>query len=86
MVRTADRLFVAGAPDELDQQDPLAALEGPRGGMLRAVSAADGSEQAEYRLDAPSVLDGMIAAGSKLFLATRDGKVICWHAPSHDPR
>lgn len=38
-----------------------------------------------FLLDAPPLLDGMIAAGSKLFLATRDGKLTCWQAPSHDP-
>jgi hypothetical protein len=86
MVRTADRLFVAGAPDVLDEEDPLAALEGRRGALLRAVSATDGSQQAEYQLDAPPALDDMIAAGIKLFLATRDGKLTCWGAPSHDPR
>jgi hypothetical protein len=86
MVRTADRLFVAGAPDVLDDEDPLAALEGRRGALLRAVSAADGSGQAEYQLDAPPVLDGMIAAGCKLFPASRQGEPTCWEAPSHDPR
>ena len=75
-----------GAPDVLDEEDPLAALDGRRGALLRAVSAADGSGQAEYQFDAPPVLDGMIAAGSKLFLATQDGKLTCWQAPSHDPR
>jgi len=78
MVSAADKLFIAGAPDTFDAKDPLAALEGRKGGLLRAVSSADGKKLAEYRMDAPPVLDGMIAAGGKLFIATRDGKLTCW--------
>ena len=78
MVSAADKLFIAGAPDTFDAQDPLAALEGRKGGLLRAVSKADGKKLAEYTLEAPPVLDGLIAAGGKLFIATRDGKLTCW--------
>lgn len=79
MVNTRHKLFVAGAPDVLDESDdPLGALEGRKGGVLRAVSAADGSKLSEYTLDAPPVLDGLIAVNGKLFLATRDGRLTCW--------
>jgi outer membrane protein assembly factor BamB len=79
MVRTADGLFVAGAPDVCDEKDdPLGALEGRKRGLLRAVSASDGGKLAEYPLDAPPVLDGLVAARGRLFLATRDGKLTCW--------
>jgi len=78
MVSTAEKLFVAGAPDELDAADPLAALEGRKGGLLRAVSKADGKKLAEYKLPAPPVLDGLITANGKLYIATRDGKLTCW--------
>ncbi|MDP6542633.1 MAG: PQQ-binding-like beta-propeller repeat protein [Phycisphaerae bacterium] len=78
MVSTADKLFIAGAPDTFDAKDPLAALEGRKGGLLRAVSTSDGKKLTEYPLDAPPVLDGLIVAGGKLFIATRDGKVTCW--------
>ncbi len=79
MVNTKEKLFVAGPPDVLDEKDdPLGALEGRKGGLLRAVSTADGSKLSEYTLDAPPVLDGLIAVEGKLYLATRDGKLSCW--------
>ena len=79
MVSTRDKLFVAGAPDILDEaDDPLGALEGRKGGVLRAVSAEDGSQLSEHRLAAPPVLDGLIAVDGTLLLATRDGKLSCW--------
>jgi outer membrane protein assembly factor BamB len=81
MVSASDKLFIAGAPDVLDANDPLAALEGRKGGLLRAVSTADGRKLAEYPLDAPPVLDGLIAARGGLFVATRDGKLTCWRSP-----
>ena len=79
MVATKGKLFVAGAPDVLDEDnDPFGALEGRKGGLLRAVSSADGAKLSEYPLAAPPVLDGLIAVENKLFLATRDGKLSCW--------
>ncbi|MCD6393005.1 MAG: PQQ-like beta-propeller repeat protein [Planctomycetes bacterium] len=79
MVKTNNRIFVAGAPDVFDEEnDPLGALEGRKGGVLCDFSAADGSKIRQYTLDAPPVLDGLIAVEGKLFLATRDGKLSCW--------
>jgi outer membrane protein assembly factor BamB len=78
MVSATDKLFVAGAPDTLDPEDPLAALEGRAGGLLRAVSKTDGKKLAEYKLKSPPVLDGLITANGKLYIATRDGKLTCW--------
>jgi outer membrane protein assembly factor BamB len=79
MVNTKAKLFVAGAPDIYDENnDPLGALEGRKGGVLRAVSTADGSTLSECKLTAPPVLDGLIAVKGKLYLATRDGKLSCW--------
>lgn len=79
MVNTGSKLFVAGAPDVFDvEDDPLGALEGRKGGVLCAVSKDNGSTIRQYKLDAPPVLDGLIAVDGKLFLATRDGKLSCW--------
>ena len=78
MVAANEKLFVAGAPDVLDEDDPLGALEGRKGGLLRAVSASDGSTLAEYPLDSPPLLDGLIAVEGKLFLVTADGQLTCW--------
>ena len=78
MVVAEEKLFVAGAPDVLDEDDPLGALEGRKGGLLRAVSTSDGSTLAEYTLESPPLLDGLIAVEGKLFLVTLDGKLTCW--------
>ena len=61
-----------------ENNDPLAALEGRKGGVLRAVAAADGSTLGEYKLDSPPVLDGLIAIEGKLLLATSDGNLTCY--------
>jgi len=88
----ADRtLFIAGPRDVLDESklrkaDPgpkagireqEAALRGDAGGLLWAVSAEDGSRLAEYRLAAPPIMDGMAAAGGRLYLSLMNGTVIC---------
>jgi len=77
MVLAGEILFVAGPPDVLDPQDPLAAFEGRKGGLLRVVSAADGRKLAEYKLETPPAWDGMAAAEGRLYISMRDGKVIC---------
>ena len=87
-------LFVAGPPDVADEQRAFyepdvaanrsalarqdAVLEGQSGAVLWAVSASDGKKLAEYQLDSLPVFDGMAAANGRLYLATKDGKVICF--------
>jgi len=77
MVVAGDTLFVAGPPDILETNDPAAALDGKKGGMLLAVSTADGQVAAECKLDSPPVFDGLAAAGGRLYMATMDGRVVC---------
>ncbi len=77
MVLAGNRLLLAGPPDVVPEDDPLAAFEGWRGARLWAVSAADGAKLAEYPLEDPPVFDGMAAARGRLFLAMKGGKVIC---------
>ena len=77
MVLTGKTLFVTGPPDVIDPDDPMAAFEGGKGGLLWAVSAADGKKLAEYKLESPPVFDGMIAASERLFISTRDGRLLC---------
>jgi len=94
MVLANDTLFVAGPPDVVDEEESFnnpgdaeilkklveqdAALEGLKGASLWAVSAADGKKIAEYKLDSPPIFDGMIAANGRLYLATKDGKMMCF--------
>ncbi len=86
-------LFVAGPPDLVDENaafrntgDPAmqkkiaaqeAAWQGRKGGILLAVSAADGKALSKADLDAPPVWDGMAAARGRLFICTTAGEVVC---------
>jgi hypothetical protein len=78
MLKAGKRLFVGGTTDQIDAKDPHAPFEGRKGGVLWVMSGADGAKIAEYKLDAPPVWDGMAAAGGRLYLATADGRVICF--------
>ena len=77
MVHTRKHLYLAGPPDIVRQDDPMAAFEGRAGGRLWIVSTEDGKRLAEIELEHPPVFDGMSAAGGRLYLATDDGSVIC---------
>lgn len=81
MVAAGPTLFVAGPPDVADNADPYAAFGGRRGAILWSVSTADGKKLAEIKLDAEPVFDGLIAAGGRLFMATRDGRLLCMGGP-----
>lgn len=93
MVLAGDTLFVAGPADVIDEEqvfkqindlqsrqrldDQATAFEGKKGGLLWAVSAADGKRLAEQQLDVTPVFDGMAAAGGRLYMATTNGRVVC---------
>jgi outer membrane protein assembly factor BamB len=77
MVLAGKHLFVAGPPDVVDADDPMASFEGRKGAKLRVVSADDGGKLAEYDLDIPPVFDGMIAASGRLFMCTTEGRLVC---------
>ncbi len=94
LVKAGDVLFLAGPPDLIDEEEVFdhitepetqrrlaeqaAAWKGSRGSRLRAASARDGKTLAEYDLDVLPRWDGMAAAGGRLYLATSDGKVLCF--------
>jgi outer membrane protein assembly factor BamB len=93
MVLADRTLFIAGPPDVVDEEEiwgrtlepgvqaklneQSAALDGQKGAMLWAVSASDGEKLAEYKLDDVPVLDGMAAANGRLYLATKNGRILC---------
>jgi hypothetical protein len=77
MVLASDRLLLAGPPEVLKADDPVAAIEGRTSGVLMVMEAADGKPLGEQRLESPPVFDGMAAAGGSLYIATMAGKVIC---------
>jgi len=94
MVLADKTLFIAGPPDVVDDDEAFSAfpdakiqaklaeqdavLEGEKGALLWAVSAADGEKLAGYPLDSLPVWDGMAAAGGRLYLSTADGNVLCF--------
>jgi hypothetical protein len=78
LVLAGDTLFVAGTPDLVDAEDPWAALDGRKGGVLCAVSAAEGKKLAEHRLDAAPTYDALAVAGGRLYLTTTDGRLRCF--------
>jgi outer membrane protein assembly factor BamB len=78
LVRAGETLFAAGSPDVLDPDDPHAAWEGRKGGVLAAFATTDGKELARYDLPAPPVWDGLAAAGGRLYVATTNGKILCF--------
>jgi outer membrane protein assembly factor BamB len=77
LVKAGDRLVLGVAPAVIPEDDPHAAYEGRRGGVIRVYAEADGGRLGETSLDAPPAWDGMAVAGGKLYVATVDGKVVC---------
>ena len=93
MVLTSKALFVAGPPDVDDEfagwgkhldlkvhakhSEQVSAMEGKMGGLLWAVSAADGQKLGEYKLESVPVWDGMAAANGRLYLSMKNGWVQC---------
>jgi len=67
--------------DTRGQADKVLFVAGPEsqnnGAILMAISAADGSELARYKLDCTPVFDGMAAADGRLYLSLSDGRVLC---------
>ncbi len=78
MVLAGEKLVVAGPPDVVVPDDPLAAFEGRAGAELRIFAAADGAPVSSMKLPAPPVFDGISAARGRLYMATTDGKVACF--------
>ena len=75
MVLANDVLFTTGPRAEtgiwsLDH-------EKDEGAIVMAVSASDGSELAQCRLESSPVFDGMAAAYGRLYISTEDGAVLC---------
>jgi len=78
MVLTADRLFVAGPPDVVDQDDPLGAFEGRKGGMLHVVDTGSGEPVTKHELPSPPVYNGAAAANGCLYIADEAGCMACF--------
>ncbi len=75
MVLADNVLFVAG-PSAETVTGPQAPDE-KQEALLMAVSASDGRELAQYRLDSSAVFDGMAAAYGRLYVSMKDGSLLC---------
>jgi outer membrane protein assembly factor BamB len=94
LVKAGDKLFIAGPPDVLDEEEAFrrvpdpnvdaklaaqeAAMVGANGALLWAVSASTGERLAEQKLDRLPLFDGLVAAQGRLYLVTEDGVVMCY--------
>jgi len=74
----ADRSLVIAGPKERPDNQALADLRQPQPSLLLTVSAEDGNKLSSLELSSDPVLDGMAAAGGKLYLAATDGKLRCF--------
>ena len=81
MVLAGDKLLVVGPPDVVDPDDPLGAFEGRAGGVLNVFDSTDGTKLLERRLVSPPVFNGAAVAGGRLFIAERDGSLVCFARP-----
>jgi outer membrane protein assembly factor BamB len=74
----AGGLLVLGGMPEPQEGSPLVSLyDGQEGGVLRIVSATDGEEVSESKLEFPPVWDGMAASSGRLYMSASDGTVHC---------
>lgn len=78
LVLAGAHLFGVGPPDVVPDDDPAAAFEGKLGSRLWVASTADGEKVAEYPLQQTPIFDGLIAAREHLYMATEDGRLICF--------
>jgi hypothetical protein len=77
MVLAGDKLFMAGPPDVMPEDDPYASFEGRLGTRLWVVSAKNGERLAEYPLKGLPAFDGMAAAHGRLYVSMKNGTLLC---------
>ena len=94
MVLAGKTLFIAGPPDIIDEEqifknpdapgvvkklrEQTEALDGQKGALLWVVSASNGKKLAEYKLESVPVWDSMAGTCGRLYLATKNGRVLCF--------
>ena len=77
MINAGRRLYIAGMPSEYGKDNWQESFDGSRGGLIKILSAEDGTEIAQYKLDSAPVWDAIAAANEKIYISTIDGNVIC---------
>jgi len=76
MTVAQNTVFVAGPPDVVDEDDPLGAIEGRKGGVIKAINRIDGEEVSHLALPAPPIFDGMAIATGRLLVSCSDGSLV----------
>jgi hypothetical protein len=78
MVLADEILFAAGpimAPSAAGMSEPTFDAQSPA--SLMAFEARDGQDLKHVPLEAQPVFDGLVAAGSRLYMSLVDGSVVC---------
>ena len=78
MALSANRIVLAGPPDTVPKNDPLAAFEGRLGGVLCLLDRKDGNVIQKLTTPAPAVFHGIAIAQGRLILTLEDGSVMCF--------
>ena len=78
MILVGGHLCLAGAPDVVSRDDPWAAFEDRKGGILEVYSKSDGSKTSAYKLASTPIYDGMAAADGKLYISLKNGSIVCY--------
>ena len=78
MALAGNVLFAAGTPDLIEPANGWAAYDGRRGGALLVIDAEQGELLRRVDTGAAPAYDGMAAAGGRLYLATGDGRLLCF--------
>jgi hypothetical protein len=79
MALTPDTLFAAGplmAPADAGRSEP--SLDAASPSVLMAFRTDDGGDLARLPIDCQPVFDGLALADGRVYLATVDGRIVCW--------
>ncbi|MBD3182844.1 PQQ-binding-like beta-propeller repeat protein [Candidatus Poribacteria bacterium] len=77
ILKAGENLFIGGMPKDINEHDPHASYEGRKGGIMWIISANDGQQIGEYKLESPPVWDGMAAAYKHIYISLQNGKILC---------
>jgi len=76
MMLTSDHLVIAGPNLKQGKEEPRFKATEPA--QMIVVASETGQALAKYQIPAQPVLDGMIVAGQRVFMATQAGTLECW--------
>lgn len=79
IILTDKLLYIAGPPAirNEDTTDALERWQGKKGGRLWCLATKDGSKVSQMPLPSPPVYEGMATAYKNIYMALKDGSVLC---------